>query len=184
MATYARPAALYVPSQPIIGSLAGRSPDCSQRVCASGRTYSTELSLRSGAFPIEAKLSTQPRRPRPAPRTAGLRQIPPFERGGDGGGSGCNARVIQKGHRLSRGRVVRPREGISRGRPIGQITATAVQLFGFSSGLCPRVPHRGRLSNGSLLTRPWREPDSNHRSRVRKSGRCQVPAIRPGSVEY
>src|SRR4029077_11486802 len=23
----------------------------------------------------------------------------------------------------------------------------------------------------------WREPDSNHRSRVRKSGRCQVPAI-------
>jgi hypothetical protein len=27
----------------------------------------------------------------------------------------------------------------------------------------------------------WREVDSNHRSRVRKSGRCQVPAIRPGS---
>src|SRR6202040_3619816 len=30
----------------------------------------------------------------------------------------------------------------------------------------------------------WREPDSNHRSRVRESGRCQVPAIRPGSVEH
>ena len=29
-----------------------------------------------------------------------------------------------------------------------------------------------------------RSADSNHRSRVRKSGRCQVPAIRPGSVEH
>jgi hypothetical protein len=50
----------------MIGSLAGRSPDCLQRVCASGGTYSTELSLRPGAFPIESQLSTQPRRPRPA----------------------------------------------------------------------------------------------------------------------
>src|SRR4029077_2723254 len=33
------------------------------------------------------------------------------------------------------------------------------------------------------LTRRWTELDSNHRSRVRKSGRCQVPAIKPGSVE-
>jgi phosphatidylglycerol lysyltransferase len=33
----------------------------------------------------------------------------------------------------------------------------------------------------SLRTLRWREPDSNHRSRVRKSGRCQVPAIRPGA---
>ena len=33
-------------------------------------------------------------------------------------------------------------------------------------------------------TLPWREPDSNHRSRVRKSARCQVPAIRPGAVEH
>jgi hypothetical protein len=35
-----------------------------------------------------------------------------------------------------------------------------------------------------LMTLRWREPDSNHRSRVRKSGRSQVPAIRPGSVEH
>ncbi len=37
----------------------------------------------------------------------------------------------------------------------------------------------------SPLTRRWRKPDSNHRFRVRKSGRCQVPAaIRPRSVEH
>jgi DDE family transposase len=42
----------------------------------------------------------------------------------------------------------------------------------------------GSPIHGSLLTPRWREPDSNHRSRVRKSGRCQVPAIRPGSVEH
>src|SRR5205085_2889919 len=33
---------------------------------------------------------------------------------------------------------------------------------------------------GSSQIRLWREPDSNRRSRVRKSGWCQVPAIRPG----
>jgi Natural resistance-associated macrophage protein len=50
-------------------------------------------------------------------------------------------------------------------------------------GRCGEVgqPSTGR---SSLLTRRWREPDSNHRSRVRKSGRCQVPAIRLGSVEH
>jgi hypothetical protein len=37
---------------------------------------------------------------------------------------------------------------------------------------------------GSQQTHRWRQVDSNHRSRVGKSGRCQVPAIRPGSVEH
>ena len=51
-----------------------------------------------------------------------------------------------------------------------------------------RTESRGsRLSKaapGERRTLRWREPDSNHRSRVRKSSRCQVPAIRPGSVEH
>ena len=34
--------------------------------------------------------------------------------------------------------------------------------------------------SGSQRTLCWRGPDSNHQSRVRKSGRCQVPVIRPG----
>jgi hypothetical protein len=38
--------------------------------------------------------------------------------------------------------------------------------------------------SGSQRTLCRREPNSNYRSRVRKSGRCQVPAIRPGSVEH
>ena len=45
-------------------------------------------------------------------------------------------------------------------------------------------PPRGSSGWGRKLTRRRREPDSNHRSRIRKSGRCQVPAIRPGSVEH
>src|SRR6266404_7664356 len=43
------------------------------------------------------------------------------------------------------------------------------------------LPSRKRSSQ---RTQRWREPDSNHRSRVKKSGRCQVPVIRPGSVEH
>ena len=43
---------------------------------------------------------------------------------------------------------------------------------------------RRRRKSGSHQTHRWREPDSNHRSRGRKSGRCQVSAIRPGSVEH
>ena len=56
--------------------------------------------------------------------------------------------------------------------------------------VCPKTaakPRGARLQPLSLVKRRtlrWREPDSNHRSRVRKSGRCQVPAIRPGSVEH
>src|SRR4029077_13745847 len=41
----------------------------------------------------------------------------------------------------------------------------------------PRAVPAHRRRNSSLMTLRWREPDSNHRSRVRKSGRCQVPAI-------
>src|SRR5438874_4789653 len=42
------------------------------------------------------------------------------------------------------------------------------------------IPWDSPPKSGSHRTPRWREPDSNHRSRIRKSGRCQVPAIRPG----
>jgi hypothetical protein len=65
--------------------------------------------------------------------------------------------------------------------------AAALDLALLDHGGCRRYVRwvMPLLEEGSSQkTRGWREPDPNHRSRVRKSGRCQVPAIRPGSVEH
>ena len=75
----------------------------------------------------------------------------------------------------------RPGEG--RGRRAARLCRPGHQATAHS-----RAESRGSRPStaapGERRTLRWREPDSNHRSRVRKSGRCQVPAIRPGSVEH
>ena len=62
-----------------------------------------------------------------------------------------------------------------------EIDAGATVLPSFGGSLRSRTGTTG-CDDRVCMTLLWREPDSNHRSRVRKSGRCQVPAIRPGSV--
>src|SRR5690242_8501931 len=41
-----------------------------------------------------------------------------------------------------------------------------------------------RLDAATKLPFPRRPPHSIYRSRIRKSGRCQIPAIRPWSVKH
>src|SRR5438552_2388575 len=98
--------------------------------------------------------------------------------------------TARSGSRLENAAVRQPAQKAFGTREIAlhvRATASTAAAARFRSA-SPWVDHNAknviREYPGSHRTPRWREPDSNHRSRVRKSGRCQVAAIRPGSVEH